>query len=505
MAIFTWGLGPIARIGAAVAERLACSPPTKSSRVQSPAAYSRIFARGNPAGRGRWSAGFLGNLPFFPSFNSGIVPYSPQSLSSALKTLLLRAAQISSLTIARKPIVLEVQVVLAVGVVVVVLEVQVVLAVGVVVVVVEVQVVLAVGVVVVVLEVQVVIAVGVVVVVLEVQVVIAVGVVVVVPEVQVVIVVGVVVVVPEVQEENNAGDMKTLCWFLRGDLMLSHTDATCRLTRVVCRSSYKLLCFQKMVAPNSTVYDTKSSDEESETKPEECTHSRLQTRDGEYFPYLLSVTGIEKDQKVVERIQLPGGYALHRGSGKYQRSANTGIREQGELVEQSGQAYSSPITGILNNRYQQQVSTGNRKRFLRNTASKAPTHDGNVDCRFVDGPRTMPGAVLGRCCFPIGPLAGAELVRALHPADSLAHHSLGRWYRRSPLTATWVGRLNGPGHSSPGLEGFCVFGGRGPGGGGKLPAPRTVDCVSNHPAQQEEKRRHPSFQLGSLSVDTKLS
>ncbi|KAJ8876690.1 hypothetical protein PR048_021137 [Dryococelus australis] len=55
----------------------------------------RIFASGNRAGRCRCSAGFLGDLPFPPPFNSGTAPYSLQSPSSALSTSLLRAAQIS--------------------------------------------------------------------------------------------------------------------------------------------------------------------------------------------------------------------------------------------------------------------------------------------------------------------------------------------------------------------------------------------------------------------------
>ncbi|KAJ8885938.1 hypothetical protein PR048_012144 [Dryococelus australis] len=60
-----------------VAERLACSPPTKANRVQSPAGSLRIFARGNRAGRCHWSAGFLGDLPFPPPFHYGAAPYSP--------------------------------------------------------------------------------------------------------------------------------------------------------------------------------------------------------------------------------------------------------------------------------------------------------------------------------------------------------------------------------------------------------------------------------------------
>ncbi|KAJ8894640.1 hypothetical protein PR048_007304 [Dryococelus australis] len=51
-------------VGAMVAERLACSPPTKEIRVQSPAGSLRIFACVNSAGRCRWSSGYLGDPPF---------------------------------------------------------------------------------------------------------------------------------------------------------------------------------------------------------------------------------------------------------------------------------------------------------------------------------------------------------------------------------------------------------------------------------------------------------
>ncbi|KAJ8888795.1 hypothetical protein PR048_008287 [Dryococelus australis] len=71
---------------ATVAERLACSPPTWAIRVHSPAGSLRIFACGNRAGRCRWSAGFLGDLPFPPPFHSGVASYSPKSPSLALKT-----------------------------------------------------------------------------------------------------------------------------------------------------------------------------------------------------------------------------------------------------------------------------------------------------------------------------------------------------------------------------------------------------------------------------------
>ncbi|KAJ8882968.1 hypothetical protein PR048_014807 [Dryococelus australis] len=83
---------------AVVAERLACSPPTEAIRVQTPAGSLWIFARGNHTGRCRWSAGFLGNNPFPPPFHSDAAPYSTQSPSSDLKTSMLRAVQISSLT-----------------------------------------------------------------------------------------------------------------------------------------------------------------------------------------------------------------------------------------------------------------------------------------------------------------------------------------------------------------------------------------------------------------------
>ncbi|KAJ8892108.1 hypothetical protein PR048_004688 [Dryococelus australis] len=57
----------------------ACSPPTKVIWVQSPAGSLGIFACGNRTGRCRWSASFLGDLPFPPSLHSGAAPYSLQS------------------------------------------------------------------------------------------------------------------------------------------------------------------------------------------------------------------------------------------------------------------------------------------------------------------------------------------------------------------------------------------------------------------------------------------
>ncbi|KAJ8879930.1 hypothetical protein PR048_020551 [Dryococelus australis] len=59
----------------------------------------RIFSCGNRAGRCRWSSGFSRESPVSPlDFRSGAAPYSPQSPTSALKTSILRAVQISSLT-----------------------------------------------------------------------------------------------------------------------------------------------------------------------------------------------------------------------------------------------------------------------------------------------------------------------------------------------------------------------------------------------------------------------
>ncbi|KAJ8875031.1 hypothetical protein PR048_022921 [Dryococelus australis] len=90
-------LGTLRRIpahhGAAGTERLARSPPIEANRPG-----HRIFASGNRAGRCRCAAGFLGDLLFPPPLHSGVAPYPLQSSSLALKTSLLRATQISSLT-----------------------------------------------------------------------------------------------------------------------------------------------------------------------------------------------------------------------------------------------------------------------------------------------------------------------------------------------------------------------------------------------------------------------
>ncbi|KAJ8894528.1 hypothetical protein PR048_007185 [Dryococelus australis] len=87
--------------GALVAERLARSPlPTRRTGFNPPTGSLPDF---RTVGRCRWSAGFIGDVPFPLRFHSGAAPYSPRSPSSALKTSLLRAAQISSLTHPRDP------------------------------------------------------------------------------------------------------------------------------------------------------------------------------------------------------------------------------------------------------------------------------------------------------------------------------------------------------------------------------------------------------------------
>ncbi|KAJ8872299.1 hypothetical protein PR048_025903 [Dryococelus australis] len=56
----------------------------------------QLFASENIAGRCRWSAGFLGDLPFPPTLHSSAAPYSLQSPLSALKTSI---CYLSNLTI----------------------------------------------------------------------------------------------------------------------------------------------------------------------------------------------------------------------------------------------------------------------------------------------------------------------------------------------------------------------------------------------------------------------
>ncbi|KAJ8878938.1 hypothetical protein PR048_019541 [Dryococelus australis] len=73
-------------------------PPTKTIRVQPPAGSLRIFACGNHARRCRQSEAFLRDLSFPHSYVPALLQTHLASPSSALKTSILRAAQISSLT-----------------------------------------------------------------------------------------------------------------------------------------------------------------------------------------------------------------------------------------------------------------------------------------------------------------------------------------------------------------------------------------------------------------------
>ncbi|KAJ8885397.1 hypothetical protein PR048_011594 [Dryococelus australis] len=83
-----------------VAERLACSPPTKANRVQSPAKSPPYFRMWESCRTMPLVDEFSrDNLLFPPPFHSSAAPYSPHSHSS-----LLRAAQISSLSYALKHI-----------------------------------------------------------------------------------------------------------------------------------------------------------------------------------------------------------------------------------------------------------------------------------------------------------------------------------------------------------------------------------------------------------------
>ncbi|KAJ8873542.1 hypothetical protein PR048_024360 [Dryococelus australis] len=79
--------------------RLDCSPPTKANRVQSPACSLRIFESGNRVGRRRWSAAFLCDPRFPRPFIPALLNAHLSSPPSALKTSLLRAAQISLFTL----------------------------------------------------------------------------------------------------------------------------------------------------------------------------------------------------------------------------------------------------------------------------------------------------------------------------------------------------------------------------------------------------------------------
>ncbi|KAJ8884615.1 hypothetical protein PR048_016472 [Dryococelus australis] len=71
--------------------------PLPSSQPLLPRGHAHIFPPGYRAGPGRWSAGFLGDLPFPRHLHSGAAPFSPHFSLSALKTSMLRAAEIAPL------------------------------------------------------------------------------------------------------------------------------------------------------------------------------------------------------------------------------------------------------------------------------------------------------------------------------------------------------------------------------------------------------------------------
>ncbi|KAJ8889776.1 hypothetical protein PR048_009279 [Dryococelus australis] len=75
--------------------KINCYPRVETSSRNGTA----VAERRNRAGRCRWSADFLGDLPIPPPFHSGAAPYSAQSPSSTLKTS-LTAVYVSSLTAA---------------------------------------------------------------------------------------------------------------------------------------------------------------------------------------------------------------------------------------------------------------------------------------------------------------------------------------------------------------------------------------------------------------------
>ncbi|KAJ8888656.1 hypothetical protein PR048_008148 [Dryococelus australis] len=71
-------------------------PPRRTGFNPRPG-HSRIFASGNSAGRRRWSAGFLENLPFPPPLHSGTAPFSSNLTFIGYHDRVVRAAHISQL------------------------------------------------------------------------------------------------------------------------------------------------------------------------------------------------------------------------------------------------------------------------------------------------------------------------------------------------------------------------------------------------------------------------
>ncbi|KAJ8878579.1 hypothetical protein PR048_019160 [Dryococelus australis] len=83
--------------GTEVAEQLACSPPTKANRVQSPSGSLPDFHKWESR-RTMSLVGGLRDLPFSSPLHSGAAPYSPHSIIVGSQDLGLTAAQISTLT-----------------------------------------------------------------------------------------------------------------------------------------------------------------------------------------------------------------------------------------------------------------------------------------------------------------------------------------------------------------------------------------------------------------------
>ncbi|KAJ8893138.1 hypothetical protein PR048_005721 [Dryococelus australis] len=83
---------------AVVVERIACSPPTNAHRIQYQTGSLPTFRMWESGRTMSLVGGCSRGYPVSPPLHSGAPPYLPQSPSSALKTSLLRAAQISSLT-----------------------------------------------------------------------------------------------------------------------------------------------------------------------------------------------------------------------------------------------------------------------------------------------------------------------------------------------------------------------------------------------------------------------
>ncbi|KAJ8882340.1 hypothetical protein PR048_014142 [Dryococelus australis] len=79
--------------GAAVADRLACSPFTKANRVQFPAESLLNFRLWGSCRTMPFVGGFSRGSAVSPPFHSGAAPYSPQPPLSALKTSLLKSRQ----------------------------------------------------------------------------------------------------------------------------------------------------------------------------------------------------------------------------------------------------------------------------------------------------------------------------------------------------------------------------------------------------------------------------